>query len=359
MPAKAKSKPSKVRVGFVGSGGIARHYMGLFTKNMANDVEIVAISDSSDAALALAGDQFSIAKRFKNYKDMLRIKELDAVCVCTPNYLHAQPTIDALGAGKHVIVEKPMAMNATEAAAMVKAGKDNKKILVIGFQYRYAPAAQVIKRAIDEGQFGKVLFARCQALRRRGIPNWGVFTRKDLQGGGPMIDIGVHIIEVAHYLMGSPKPVSAFGSTYTYIGDKEEKAKGVACGWPNWDYKNYTVEDLAVGLIRFDNGATLSVEASFAAHIEKDVFSFTLMGEKAGAQFEPLMLFKDEAGVMVNVTPTYVGGQDGFLTKLQDFIECVKTGKQPQAPGEHGLMVQQILDGVYRSAETGKVVTFK
>ena len=107
MPAKAKSKPSKVRVGFVGSGGIARHYMGLFTKNMANDVEIVAISDSSDAALALAGDQFNIAKRFKNYKDMLKIKELDAVCVCTPNYLHAQPTIDALGAGKAPPVLRP------------------------------------------------------------------------------------------------------------------------------------------------------------------------------------------------------------------------------------------------------------
>ena len=166
MPAKAKSKPSKVRVGFIGSGGIARHYMGLFTKHMADDVEIVAISDSSEAALALAGDQFSIAKRFKNYKDMLKIKELDAVCVCTPNYLHAQPTIDALAAGKHVIVEKPMAMNATEAAAMVKAGKDNKRVLVIGFQYRYAPAAQVIKRAIDEGQFGKVLFALISAIAR-------------------------------------------------------------------------------------------------------------------------------------------------------------------------------------------------
>jgi len=330
--------------------------MNLFSK--MPDVEMVAAADISDAALKTVSEQNKIPHVFKDYKDVLKRKDVDAVVVGTPNYLHMQPTIDALNAGKHVIVEKPMAMNAEEAAKMVAAGKKNKKVLVIGFQYRYTGAAQVIKRSIDEGQFGKVLYARCQSLRRRGIPNWGVFTRKDLQGGGPMIDIGVHIIEVAHYLMGSPKPVSAFGSTYTYIGNKKDKATRVACGWPNWDYKNYTVEDLAVGLVKFDNGASLSVEASFAAHIEKDIFNFVIMGEKGGAQFEPCMIYKDEAGTMVNLTPSFIPSVDAFSMKMRDFIDCVKTGKQPQAPGEHGVMVQQILDGVYRSAETGHEVRF-
>ncbi len=352
----ATASKKKVRVGFIGAGGIARYYMNLFSK--MDDVELVAAADISDAALKAVGEQNKIPHVFKDYKDLIKRRDVDAVAVCTPNYAHMQPTIDALNAGKHVIVEKPMAMSAEEAAKMVAAGKKSKKVLVIGFQYRYTAAAQMIKRSIDEGQFGKILYARCQALRRRGIPNWGVFTRKDLQGGGPMIDIGVHIIEVAHYLMGSPKPVSAFGSTYTYIGDKREKATKVACGWPNWDYKNYTVEDLAVGLVKFDNGATLSVEASFAAHIEKDVFSFAIMGEKGGAQFEPPMIFKDEAGTMVNLTPSFLPGVDAFSLKMRDFIDCVKTGKEPQAPGEHGLMVQMILDGVYRSAETGREVRF-
>jgi len=357
-PAKKKAAPEKVRMGFIGAGGIARYYMNLFSSKMAGEVELVAAADVSDAALKTVGDERKIPNLYRDYRELLKRKDVDAVAVCTPNYLHAQPTIDALEAGKHVIVEKPMSMTVAESQAMVEASKRTGQVLVIGFQYRYSGVAQMIKRSIDDGQFGKILYARCQSLRRRGIPNWGVFTRKDLQGGGPMIDIGVHIIEVAHYLMGSPRPISAFGSTYTYIGNRKEKATGVACGWPSWDYKHYTVEDLAVGLIRFDNGATLSVEASFAAHIEKDAFNFVLMGEKGGAQFDPPMIFKDEAGTMVNLTPGYVPQVDGFLLKLQDFIACVKTGKQPTAPGEHGLMVQMILEGVYRSAETGREVTF-
>jgi len=352
---KAPKAPKKLRVGFIGAGGIARYQMGILGK--MDDVQVIAASDISEKALEQVEKEHKITKTFTDYKDMLKSVELDAVSVCTPNYLHAQPSIDALGAGLSVIVEKPMAMNAKEAAAMVAAAKKNKQLLVIGFQYRYSAEAQAIKRYIDEGQFGTILYARCKALRRRGIPNWGVFTRKDLQGGGPMIDIGVHIIEVTHYLMGSPKPVSVLGNTYTYLGDKEEKAKKVACGWPNWDYKNYTVEDLATGLVRFENGATLSIEASFAIHY-KDEWSSILMGEKAGASVFPLEIYKDEAGTMVNITPGYLPSVDAFTLKMRNWIDCIKTGRKSMAPAEHGLMVQQILDGVYQSAETGHEVRF-
>ena len=126
---------------------------------------------------------------------------------------------------------------------MIEAAKKAKKKLVCGFQFRFHPATQFITRARDEGQFGNVMFMKCQALRRRGIPNWGVFGRKELQGGGPMIDIGVHVIEMAHYVMGSPRPVAASGNTWTYMGDKPSQ---VVSMWPNWDYKTYTVEDLAM-----------------------------------------------------------------------------------------------------------------
>ena len=181
-----KFRGKKVRVGFIGSGGIARHHMGLLAK--FDDVEIVAASDVSEPALKMVEEQFGIKKTFTDYKEMLKDVKLDAIDVCTPNYLHAQPSIDALNKGLTVIVEKPMAMNAKEAQAMVDAAKKNDQLLVIGFQYRYSSEAQAIKRYIDAGEFGKVLYARCKALRRRGIPNWGVFTRKDLQGGGPWID---------------------------------------------------------------------------------------------------------------------------------------------------------------------------
>jgi predicted dehydrogenase len=350
--AKAKKK---IRVGFIGSGGIARHHMGLIAK--MDDVKIVAAADPSEKALEETAKEYKGLRCYADYKDMLAEGKLDAISVCTPNFLHAQPTIDALNAGLPVIVEKPMAMNAQECEAMIAASKKNKQLLVIGFQYRFGPEATVLKRYIDEDKFGKILYGRCQALRRRGIPNWGVFTRKDLQGGGPMIDIGVHILEVTHYLMGSPKVVSVSGNTYTYIGDSKEKSTDVVCGWNNWDYENYTVEDLATGFVKFDNGATLSIEASFAMH-GKDEWSSVIMGEKGGASVFPLEIYKDESGHMVNTKIEKMPDIDGFAAKMRNWVDCIQTGAEPVAPAEHGLAVQQILDGVYQSAETGSEVRF-
>ena len=347
------AKAKKVRVGFIGAGGIARHQMGFLLK--MDDVEIVAAADISEASLAESKTLVPKLETFADYKEMLATAKIDAVSICTPNYLHAQPAVDAAAAGKHILVEKPMAMNAAECEAMIAAAKKKKRLLAVGFQNRFGANAQLVKRYIDEGQFGNVLYARCKALRRRGIPNWGAFVRKDLQGGGPMIDIGVHVIEVAHYLMGSPKPVSVLGNTYTFIGTSEEKAKDVACGTQNWDYKNHTVEDLAVGLVRFENGATLSIEASFAMH-GKDEHGVVIMGEKAGASVFSGEIFKDEAGHMVDLTPAFLPKEDQFARKMRDWIECIQTGRASMAPAEDGLRVQQILDGVYASAETGAEV---
>src|SRR5206468_8532201 len=228
-------------------------------------VEIAAAADVSEKALEKFKEAFPEVTTFTDYKEMLKErKDLDAVSVCTPNGLHAENTIVALEAGKHVIVEKPMAMNAKEAQKMIDAAKKSGKELVVGFQFRFDPKTQLIRRQIADGKFGKIMYVRCQALRRRGIPNWGVFGRKDLQGGGPMFDIGVHVLEVAHYMMGSPHPVTATAATFNCIGCRP---CDVECLWPNWDYKNHTVEDLAVATIRFETGAMLTVEASFAAHI--------------------------------------------------------------------------------------------
>lgn len=348
----AKSK--KLRVAFIGAGGIAGAHMSYLAK--MDDVELVAMADVSEKSMARHAETYKIAKDmcFTDYNEMLTKVQPEAVSVCTPNGMHAPASIAASKAGAHVIVEKPMAMNAKEAQAMIDAATKAKTKLVIGFQYRFGSNAQYIKKAIDAGQFGNIMYGRCQALRRRGIPNWGVFGRKDLQGGGPMIDIGVHILEVTHYVMGSPKPVAAFGNTWTYMGNKKSN---VVSMWPNWDHKTYTVEDLAVGQIRFDNGAILTIESSFVAHIEKDVFNFSIMGEKAGANWEPAAIYKDDAtGYMVNQTPGYLPSGsfgDHFAAKMRNFVEHVLYNKPTTAPAEHGLMVQKMLDGIYESAAKG------
>ncbi len=348
--------PTKLRVAVIGAGGIAGAHMGYLAKYP--DVELVALADVSEANMAKHAATYKIPTEnlFADYRKMLDTVKPDAVSVCTPNGMHAPASIAASQAGAAVIVEKPMAMNAVEAQQMMDAAKKAKTKLVIGFQWRYHPAAEFVKGAVDAGQFGNIMYGRCQALRRRGIPNWGVFGRKDLQGGGPMIDIGVHILELTHFVMGSPKPISASGNTWTYMGNKKSDVKSM---WPNWDYKTYTVEDIAMGQIRFENGAILTVESSFVAHIEKDVFNFQIMGEKAGATFDPPVIFKDQDGFMVNQVPGYMPtgpAGDPFDKKMRNWVDHVLYDKPSMAPAEHGLMVQKMLDGLYASAESGKEV---
>jgi predicted dehydrogenase len=222
-------KPFKI--GFIGAGGIALTHMK-YLKGIEG-VQIAAAADISEKALAAAKEQYKVSHVYSDYKQMLKEQtDLDAVSVCTPNGLHAPNTIAALEAGKHVLVEKPLAMNAKEGQAMLDAAKKAKKHLVIGFQSRFDPKTRLIREQIKAGTIGDIMYVRAQALRRRGIPNWGVFGRKELQGGGPMIDIGVHILETAHYIMGAPKPVTCTGNTWTFMGNKPSS---VASVWPNCD----------------------------------------------------------------------------------------------------------------------------
>jgi len=340
------------RIAFIGAGGIALTHIKHL--KAVDGVEVVAAADISEKSLNRARDQHSIPRLYADYRKMLaEEKDLDAVSVCTPNALHAENAIAALEAGRHVLVEKPMAMNAAECRRMVEAARKADRRLVVGFQYRFDARSAMLRRQIEAGEFGRILYVRCQALRRRGIPNWGVFGRKDLQGGGPLIDIGVHVLEMAHYMVGSPRPLAATGKTWTYIGNRP---CDVACNWPNWDYKTYSVEDLAAGLVRLEGGAMLSIEASFAAHIEKDVWNVQIMGEKGGAVWEPVQVFRDCGGYMVNQTPFFTGKVDPFEAKMRHFVEVCRDGRPCIATGEHGLMVQQMIDAIYASSEAGREV---
>jgi predicted dehydrogenase len=187
-----------------------------------------------------------------------------------------------------------------------------------------------------------------------------VFGQKHLQGGGPMIDIGVHILECAYEFMGAPKPIAASGNTWTYMGNKPSTTRNA---WPNWDYKTYTVEDLAIGQIRFENGAILQIESSFAAHIpQNDIFNFTAMGTKGGCSWEDVSIYTDEHDMMMNMKPTYMPADDWldmFSKKLANWAQGCLNGTPLGASGEAGLGVQKMLDGIYRSAEAGKEVTIK
>ncbi|MHC4593042.1 MAG: Gfo/Idh/MocA family protein, partial [Planctomycetota bacterium] len=312
-----------IRVGYIGTGGIAAFQAKCLAK--MDGVEIVAGCDINEENLSKFAEEFDVSRTFADFSEMVQLDEMDAVSVCTPNSLHKDPTVAALRAGKHVMVEKPMAMNAGEAREMVDAAEASSATLVMGFQYRLDTRSQALKRFVDEGRLGNVLFARCQALRRRGIPSWGVFGQKELQGGGPLIDLGVHIMECAHYLMGEPKPVAASAQMFTYLGNKPPEA---LAPWGEWDWETYNVEDLAIGLIRFEGGAVMSIEASFAAHIRENVFNIQLMGDKGGCTLDPPALFTDQAGYMTNVEPDFVGDWHQMDRKMKDWIAFLRGEKE-------------------------------
>jgi len=341
-----------LRVGIIGSGGIAQ-YAHIPNYQKCENVEVVACCDIVEETAKKCAEKYGIPRVFTDYQKMLEDVRLDVVSVCTPNYMHKDPTIAALNAGCHVMVEKPIAMNAIEGRAMVDAAKKNGRKLAMGLNMRQSPGAQALKRAMDAGDMGEVYFAKSLALRRRGIPGWGVFGEKDKQGGGPLIDIGVHIMDLTLWLMGHPKPIAVSGQCYTKFGNRRD----VIGLMGQWNVDTFTVEDFAVGLVRFENGATLSVESSFAANIERDVFDCKILGTEGGCQLDPLRIFTERNKTLYDITPYGLPGNvNTHEQNIRKFVDAVRNDTEVPVPGEHGLMVTEIIDAIYESSEKGHEV---
>ncbi|MGI5923186.1 MAG: Gfo/Idh/MocA family protein [Lentisphaeria bacterium] len=348
---ETKSAGKKVRTAVIGCGMISNVYIDAM--NRIPEFEIVGGCDIRRERLDWFTKKTGVTAVYEKWDDLLREVQPDAVVVATPNGVHMPASVAAAKAGCHVMTAKPMAMTPAECRQMIDASKKAGKLLAVGLQFRYRPATEMFVRARDAGDIGDIMYVKCHALRRRGIPNWGVFGQKELQGGGPLIDLGVHIMEAAHYCMGSPKPVAAVGNIWTYLGDKPCATE---CPWPNWDYQTYTVEDLAVGHIRFENGAILQIEASYAAHIERNRYNIQIMGSKGGFDWESSSLFTDRAGTMLTSTPAYTPDDQmitWFTAKMKNFVSGILHGTPLRAPGEAGMAIQKMLDGIYRSAANG------
>ncbi|HSV72527.1 MAG TPA: Gfo/Idh/MocA family oxidoreductase [Chthonomonadales bacterium] len=343
-------KVKKVGVGIIGAGGIAQNAHMPGYAAIPEQCEIVAVADSNKEVARAAAAKFGVKNVLTDYTKLLEMDEVHAVSVCTPNYLHFEPTVQAFKAGKHVLCEKPVAMNAAEARKMVDAGRKAKKKFMVGYNMRFAPSSQLLKRYIDAGELGEVYYARAQALRRRGIPGWGVFIDKAKQGGGPLIDIGVHILDLTLWLMGHPKPVLASGVTYAKFGTRSD----VVGFMGQWDYKNFTVEDFASALVRFDNGASIVLEASFVANIAQDVFNSTLCGTQGGATTTPVTIVKEAHRSLQTFQPEIPNAQaNTHSEEVKHFVECILQDREPLVTGEHGLMVAEIMDAIYKSSEKG------
>jgi predicted dehydrogenase len=322
----------RVNIGLIGTGGIAQgvHLPAYKKLEAEGKVKIVALCDIDEKKLAEANAKFGPAQTFTDYKDLLALEEIDAIDVCTPNYMHMPPVVAAFEAGKNVICEKPIAIDGKQGALMVA------------------------------GKFGDIYYARAQALRRRGVPMWGVFTEKDKQGGGPLIDIGVHILDMSLWLMGHPKVASVTGSAVTKYGHRSGHVN--LFGRP-WDPDNFTVEDFASGYVRFANGATLVLEASFILNNDKERFETSLYGTEGGVFLDlhndaNIRIFREEDGTLTDTTPVFLPRIGSHEQEIREFVQAISEDTPVPVPGEQGLMASQILDALYESSETGKTVDF-
>ena len=341
----------RLRVGVIGLGIGRLHIEGW---QQHPNVDVVAIADPDLERLAQVGAQFGIAARHASAEAMLAAGTLDVVSVCTPNKFHKALTLAAFAAGCHVLCEKPMALSAAEGREMLAAAQQAGKRLMINFSYRFSAQSRALKAQVDAGLFGDFYFGRTVWHRRRGMPGFGGwFGTKALAGGGPLIDLGVHRLDLALWLMGYPKPTWVLGSTYDPIARELAEKSG----------KTFDVEDLAAALIRFDNGATLAIEASWAANIqEAELMETRLLGTRAGLLQKNLNegytfdahIFMEKDGAQFDMHLHPPAGQT--RSAMHDYAEAILSGEPHPASGEEGLIVMEILDAIYASARSGAPV---
>lgn len=347
---------NKIKIGVIGTGNISGAHISGY--KALDNVELYAACDINEERVKACAEKNGFKHVFTDYNEMLKLEELDAVSVCTWNSAHMPAAIAALKAGKHVLCEKPMAINTKEALEMEKVAKESGKLLMIGFVRRFGNDARILKDFIDNGMMGDIYYAKASYLRRFGCPG-GWFGDSKRSGGGPLIDLGVHVIDLVRFLMNKPKAVSVTGATFNKLGARDN-IKVAKSYLASDQEKIFDVEDLAVAMIKFDNGSVLTVETSFSLNIKNDVGNIELFGTKSGAKLDPKLEFYSEMNnYLVDVTPaheTALSFTGLFENEIAHFVDCVANGTKCISTAEDGVEIMKILDAVYESARTGKEV---
>lgn len=361
---------SKIKVGIIGCGGIANQKHLPSLKHLSDKCELVAFCDIIVERAQKAADEYGVpgARVYEDYHDLLKETDIDVVHVLTPNVSHSPITVAAFKAGKHVMCEKPMAHNTEAAQKMMDAWRKSGKKFSIAYQNRFRPEVQSLYHSCRAGELGDIYFAKAHAVRRRAVPTWGVFQDKEQQGGGPLIDIGTHALDLTLWLMDNYEPALVSGSVFHKMADQ---VGGNLFG--PWDPETFDVEDSAFGFIKMKNGATIYLEASWILNVlESREASTTLCGTKAGAEIRSGMSFRqnelvynrERHGLMTEERNTSLGSIDYFegersaegIREAQQWLDAIANDTEPLVKPEQAFVVTQILDAIYRSHERGEEV---
>ena len=357
----------KTRIGIIGCGGIAngKHMPSL---SKLKNAEMVYFCDIVRERAEKAAKQYGTpdAKVCEDYHELLADKSIDVVHVLTPNRSHSFITVDALEAGKHVMCEKPMAINSVEAKKMLDAASRTGKMLTIGYQSRFRADSQYLKSEIDSGALGDIYYAKATALRRRAVPTWGVFMNEYEQGGGPLIDIGTHSLDLTLWCMNNYKPKYCVGTTYRKLADKVPSGNI----WGDWDPAQFKTEDSAFGFIVMENGATIVLESSWALNtLDVREATTSLCGTEGGADLmDGVRINGVRNGRQYVLKPDLSAGGVAFFegdtsaapadVEAAQWIRAVRGEGEPLVKPEQAYVVTRILEGIYESAKTGKPYYF-
>ncbi|MEK4802808.1 Gfo/Idh/MocA family oxidoreductase [Oceanobacillus sp. FSL K6-0118] len=340
---------NKLKMGIIGAGGIAvsRHIPAYLS--LKDKVTIFAVQDVNIERANEIARKYDIPNVYQDYHDLFKV--VDAVTICTPNKFHAEITIAALEAGCHVLCEKPMGMNTFECEKMIEAAKRTRRQLAVGYHYRFMPEGQLAKQAIHE--IGDPLVTRVQALRRRKVPGWGVFTNKELQGGGSLIDYGCHLLDLSLWLLGEIEPVEVIGKMYNRLS----KTPNQINDWGTFDYESFDVDDHVSAYITFTNGSTMLFECSWAANIKEDTTHLSISGSEAGINVFPYEFYTPKYGTYMTTTANIEKEKSGLL-QAANFVESCLGESDLIVKPEESLKVTKIIDAIYESSQSGKSVRF-
>ncbi|MBN1556267.1 MAG: Gfo/Idh/MocA family oxidoreductase [Phycisphaerae bacterium] len=350
----------KLRVGIVGAGAIGTVHANAY--KAVDEIETAAFCDVNETALQKAADTFGVSNCFTDFDQFLK-SDVDVVNVSVGNVLHKKFAVAALRAGKHVFLEKPMAMNSAEAQEINNEAKKAGKVLQIGMVRRFSPQAQVIRECYKKGMLGEVYHTRAVLMRRRGIPGLGGwFTTMSQSGGGPMIDIGVHWFDAAMYLSDQWEPTAVSAKTYAKFGPrmKDYVYTDMWAGPPKYDGV-FDVEDYSTGLVRFGEKATMSFEIAWACNAESPSF-VELLGDKGGVRYDSgasLVVYTEHGGRVADIQLQYDNRENIFEGQARALLANCRGKKNEAATGQQGVTLMRLIDAIYASGKANQEVSIR
>ena len=344
----------KLKVAIVGCGSICNSCHLPNYEDMTDLVELVACADIDIERAKQAAEDYKIPHYYASVEELLANEpDIDYVDICVWTAAHAPVAIACAKAGKNILCEKPLAASLEQGLAIEKAVNDAGVTFMLAVCTRYGSEQQKFVELRDAGEFGEIYYAKTAYVRRRGVPG-GWFTNKEIAGGGPVLDIGVHAIDRTWYLMGKPKPVTVSAETSYRIGKNDIDDTFDWNGADTGEYV-YNTEDSAFVFFRFEGGKTMTADISWIINGKEANYS-VLYGDRAGATFDPLTVYGDDGEKVTNEV-VEVPGNDFYYEELVHFVDCMDNDGDPISGIDDAVTVQRMIDGIYRSAEEHREVT--